>query len=95
MPCLWVGAARHRRPLNEMISELFLLYCFNFEPFWPPWSRCYVDETPFNTTLPSTFSVPAPFVEPGSAFVTPLAALANEDMAAADKGAIPSIAGGG
>lgn len=55
-----------------------------------------MDDTPFRTTLPSPVDVPplAPFVESGPV-VTPLAALAKEDIAVADKGAMPSIAGGG
>jgi hypothetical protein len=28
-----VGAARHHRPSDEMISDLFLLYYFKFKPF--------------------------------------------------------------
>ena len=55
----------------------------------------YVDETPFNTTFPSP-SCPFPFpLLEAESVVTPLAALANEDMAAADNGAMPSIPGGG
>jgi hypothetical protein len=55
-----------------------------------------VDDTPFSTTLPSPVDgAPlVPFVDSGPV-VTPLAALAKEDIAVAVKGAMPSIAGGG
>ena len=79
-----------------------VLYCFDLIlnvilccPSHDGLQRCYVDETPFNTTFPSP-SCPFPFpllVE--ASVVTPLAALAKEDIAAADNGAIPSIPGGG
>jgi hypothetical protein len=55
----------------------------------------YVDDTPFNTTLPSpSCPFPLPLLV-GASVVTPLAALANDDIAAADNGAMPSMAGGG
>lgn len=64
--------------------------------------RCYEKPgIPFNTTLASFDPWPAgtPGCDdvPSSAVVvvTPLAALANDDMAVADSGGMPSMAGGG
>lgn len=64
--------------------------------------RCYEKPgIPFNTTLasfaPCTPVAPGCDVVPSSTVVvvTPLAALANDDMAVADSGGIPSMEGGG